>query len=154
MGYLLAIIAIPLALAGLGLIILFMLTRFGQSVEEFEVVGFQKKKFLGRVLPIIERENDEGEKEKVNVKHVDQISYLLNPAIEREVITVAGADTPSPSVSGYLKLVTGLLLLLPGFAAVGLTYERVYFTGQVMYATLLIGMLLGGWVVLKLIQRS
>ncbi|MBL4805256.1 MAG: hypothetical protein JKY71_10355 [Alphaproteobacteria bacterium] len=153
MGYILAIIAIPLALAELALIILFMLTQFGQHVEEYEVVGFQKKKFLGRVLPIIERENDEGETEKINVKQIDQISYLLSPAIERQIISVTGADTKSPTVPGYLKLVTGVLLLLPGLATVGLTMDKAYFTGQVMYITLLIAVLLGGWIALKLIQR-
>lgn len=153
MGYILAIIAIPLALAGLALIILFMLTQFGQSVEEHEIVGFQKKKFIGRFLPIIEHENADGEMQKVEIKQIDQISYLLSPAIERQVIPVAGIDGKAPTVPGYLKLVTGMLLLLPGFASIGLTMDKVYFTGQVMYIILLIGMLLGGWIALKLIQR-
>lgn len=153
MGYLLAIISVPLALAGLGLIILFMLSRLGQSVEEFEIIGFQKKKFLGRNLPIIEREDDEGQKYKVEVKQIDQLSYLLSPAIERQIIPVAGAETNSPSIPGYLKLVAGSVLLLPGFGAIGLTMDKAYFTGQVMYITLLVGMLLGGWIALKLIQR-
>ncbi len=153
MEYLLAIVSVPLALAGLGLIILFMLSRLGQSVEEYEVIGFQKKKFLGRYLPIIERVDSDGEKFRVEVKRIDQLSYLLSPAIERQIIPVAGAGTNSASVPGYLKLVAGSVLLLPGFGAIGLTMEKAYFTGQVMYITLLVGMLLGGWIALKLIQR-
>lgn len=154
MGYLLAIIATPLAIAGIGLMVLFVLGRFSQSVEDYEVVEFQDKKFLGRPLPVIEHTNEEGETEKVNVTQIDQISYFLNPAIERQIIPVAGADGQNPSVFGYLKLVAGLIMLLPGFAAIAISFEKAFLTGQVMYITLLVGMILGGWVVLKLIQRS
>lgn len=154
MAYLLAIIATPLAIAGIGLMVLFILGRFSQSVEDYEVVEFQEKKYLGRALPVIEHTNEDGETEKVNVTQIDQISYFLNPAIERQIIPVAGADGRNPSVFGYLKLVAGLLMLLPGFASIAISFEKAFLTGQVMYITLLVGMILGGWIALKLIQRS
>ena len=122
MAYLLAIIATPLAIAGIGLMVLFILGRFSQSVEDYEVVEFQEKKYLGRALPVIEHTNEDGETEKVNVTQIDQISYFLNPAIERQIIPVAGADGQNPSVFGYLKLVAGLIMLLPGFASIAISF--------------------------------
>ena len=147
------ILSLPLAAFGLFLIVTFLMIRFQQDIYEAEITGFQKTKNKGRYLPIVSFTDEEGEEKMIEVKTIDQISYLLNPSIEKQIIPIAAVKSARPKVFGYLSLVIGVICIVPALALSGLYFERALLTGQVLYSATLIGLILGGWIVLKLIQR-
>ncbi len=153
MDFLVTILAIVCVPAGLYLLFGFLAMRAQGGIEELEVTGFQKAADKGRALPIVRFEDAEGTLKLVEVRKIEQIAYLLSPPIERQVIEVVGVDGALPRVYGYVRLVAGVVLLLPGLAALGLHLDKALFTGQVVYIVILIGMMLGGWAALKFIQR-
>ena len=104
-------------------------------------------------MPIVRYEDAEGTLHLVEVKGIDQISYILNPPIDKQFITVANVLGKSPRVFGYLNFIVGLFLVLPALAVFGLEMEKGLFAGQVLYILIFIGLLLGGWSLLKIIQR-
>lgn len=146
----LAVICVP---AGLYLLCGFLSMRSHGDIGEFEITGFQKATDKGRALPVVRYENGEGALKLVEVRKIEQISYLFSPPIERQMVEVAGIESGMPRVHGYVRLVAGLFLLLPGLAALGLHLHKALFTGQVVYIVILIGLMLGGWALLKFIQR-
>lgn len=153
MGQIFILLSLPLALYGCYLIVLFLKLRFSGDVRMLEITGFQRQKNKGRFLPIVSYENA-GKVDLVEIKEIDQIAYILSPPIEKQVIQIAGIDGAAPCVFGYYKLVVGIVMLLPVLAALGYALENVLFMGQVTYVFIFIALLLGGFAVLKLIQRS
>ncbi len=153
MGFILMIIGVPLAFLGLFLVGLFLKIRFMGERLELEVVGFQEAKNKGHVLPIVRYVPDEGEEQRVYIKVIDQISYLLSPAIEKQVISIVDVEGQKPRVYGYFSLVLGLICLMPMFLGLGLSKGNALLTGQASFILILITVMLGGWVAMKFIQR-
>lgn len=145
--------SIPLALFGVYLWARFLWMRFSDGIHELEISGFQKAKNKGRVLPIVRYEDSEKNLRLVEIKKIEQFSYLFNPAIQKQIVDVVNVKGASPTIYGYIKPVSGLICLLPGVAALALNADRILVLGQVFYIVIFIAVLLGGWAVLKLIQR-
>ncbi|MCB9981304.1 MAG: hypothetical protein H6860_02785 [Rhodospirillales bacterium] len=153
MEFLVLILAVICVPAGLYLLFGFLSMRAGGHIDEFEITGFQKATDKGRALPVVRYEDGEGTLKLVEVRKIEQISYLFSPPIERQVIKVVGIESDMPRVYGYVRFLGGLILLLPGLAALGLHLHKTLFTGQVVYIVIFIGLMLGGWALLKFIQR-
>ena len=137
---------------GAYLLISTLIARRGSDVAQLEVSGFQNKKDKGRALPIVRYEQD-GEEQFIEVKSIHQISYLISPPIERQVIEISGVKGKSPAVFGYLYPVIGAALILPCLLALGMSMGRDFFVGQTIYVLIFIGVIFGGFALLKFIQR-
>lgn len=133
--------------------VLYIMRHRADDIIELEVSGFQDKKDKGRALPIVRYESD-GEESFVEIKSIHQISYLISPPIEKQIIEVSGIKGRSPAVFGYLYPVGGAVLVLPCLLVLGLTMGRDYFVGQTIYVLILIALIFGGFAILKLIQRN
>ncbi|MCB1563596.1 MAG: hypothetical protein KDJ75_08495 [Alphaproteobacteria bacterium] len=125
------------------------------TVEEGEVTGFQERKNKGRVLPVIRIERVEEEPFEVKPERIDQISYLLSPAIEKERRSVIVRKGPPARARlfGYLNLIAGLFLLAPCVGLLALHSGQYLFVGQLAYIVIFASILLGSWVLLKMIQK-
>jgi len=146
-------VALPFACFGLYLMFSFCVLRFSGCIEEFEVVGFQKKTDKGRVLPIVRYEDGEEGVRLIEIRRIEQISYLLSPAIEKQTIYIANVTGQNPCVFGYLKLLSGLTLLLPALVFWAVGVGKGFLFTQAFFLLVFIGVMLGGWVLLKFIQR-
>lgn len=153
MGGVLFFLALFLALFGIYCLLDFLYVRVSGRVVDATVTGFSTKKDKGRRLPVAEYRDEAGELRKQGVTKIDQISYLFSPAIEREIISIVLLPDGKARVYGYLKLVCGVVLLLPLLAVAGGARGGAFLTGQVVYIFLFIAVTVGGLGILRAISR-
>ncbi len=140
--------ALP-ALWGVYLIGEFLFGRFAGKIVEAEVVGFSEKKSKGVFLPLVLLD------EKTVVVHrIDQLSYLINPPIVRQMIRIVTLKNGQRRVFGYAHVLVGVVCLLPFFVALAWRLQEDLMMAQVMYILIFIGMSVGGWAILKLIPKG
>lgn len=152
-GILLFLTLFP-ALFGVYCLLDFLYVRMSGRIVEATVTGFSTKKDKGRVLPVVEHRDEAGQTRKLEIGKIDQISYLFSPAIEREVIGIVLLSDDKARVYGYLKLVCGVVLLMPLLAVAGGERGGAFFTGQIVYIFLFLAVTIGGWIVLRAISRQ
>lgn len=149
------IASIPPALFGLWLCADFIFWLITGTLEEGEVTGFQERKNKGRRLPVMRVKRAEGQSFEVRPERIDQIFYLLSPAIEKErrFLIVRNGPPARARLFGYLNLIAGLFLLAPCAGFLALQSGQYLFVGQLAYIVIFGGILLGSWIVLKIIQK-
>ncbi|MCC6597955.1 MAG: hypothetical protein IT559_04125 [Alphaproteobacteria bacterium] len=145
--------ALP-AFPGLYCLFDFFTVQATGKIAEAEVVDFSTKKDKGRFLPIVERAAaGDQPAEMFEPQKIDQISYLLSPSIKKENINIVVLRNGMVRVHGYLKLLGGILLILPVLAVLGSGQGGSFFTGQMAFVFLLIAVSVGGWALLRTIAR-
>lgn len=156
MDVLILIVAVPALCFGLYLIYDFLAWRFQSRITLARITGFQDRSYLKVPLPNVEFETDSGEKRQASVQQIDRLLYLLNRPGEGSFIVVSYSETDPQRVrvSGYLKPLAGSILALPVIAGGGMALGKTVLATKAAYLLIFIAILLGGWVGLKLIQRS
>lgn len=139
------------AIAGLYLCGDFLFWRITAQNHKGEITKFQDIKSRGRALPIVKIQDDKDT--KITITRIDSLSHLLDPAITGQSITVS-IKGQHGIIFGYAPLLAGLLLILPCVILLGQILGNTIFASQAIYVLLLTGITLGGWIILKLIQRS
>lgn len=170
MSDILLFLALLPALFGGYCVLDFLYVRAAGRIVEARVAGFSTKKDKGRFLPVVSYpdegaavENAGADPENIpegwhraEAAAIDQLSYLVSPAIEREAIAIAVLPGGRVRVYGYLKLVCGALAFLPLLAVLGFGPGggAGLLTGQAVYILLLIATAVGGWGILLAISRT
>ncbi|MCC7305777.1 MAG: hypothetical protein IT558_05910 [Alphaproteobacteria bacterium] len=121
------------------------------------IEGFSTKRSLGLRLPIVVLEKD-GEEIKVPAERIDQLVYILSrPDTDSwtEIIyTEEEGGRLHVRVRGYLRLVAGTLLLLVFLLFAGQFLGNSLAAMRAAFGLTFAAVLLGGFAVLKFIQRS
>ncbi len=159
MGYILLIIALPLALVGVVWLFDFFQWYSNGRVLAARIEGFQKKRDTFFNLPKVSIEDKEGKVKVLDVERVDQIIYALVRPKKGDYTTVIvkhGAEEGvlKARVFGYGYVIASLFSILFLFIAASLAFDKALAFSQSMYIALFVIMAGGGWIVLKLIQSS
>lgn len=154
MNGILIFLALFPALFGAYCVMDFLYVRASGKIVEAVVTGFSTKKDKGRILPLVSYQDEAGTGQKLAVEAIDQISYFLSPAIEREIINVVILPGGRSRVYGYLGLTCGALAFLPLLAALGAGRgDAGFLNGQIVFVLLFIVAAIGGWGILRTISR-
>lgn len=119
------------------------------------ITGFQEKKDKGSRLPVLTVEWPDGVVMELKPQRIDQISYLLGSPREgdcKKIVVQKGVSSRS-LVFGYLNVLVGLLCIAPFLGLVAARFGQYLFAGQLAYISVFAVVSVGGWVVLKIIQK-
>lgn len=154
MIFLLILAAMP-ALYGGFLIVDFLLWYFTSERIEGEVTGFQKKQNKGQNLPIIRVPDKDGATRAIRVSRIDEISYVLRPAVKGEIKTLlVRKEAPDQAVVfGFFGPLAGGVLLLPFLAVLGVVRGDALLTGQMMYLLVFAAVVGAALIAMKFIQN-
>ncbi len=121
-----------------------------------EIIGFKTRTMYGAYLPVIRFETQEGEKIEAAAVRIDRLLYLLNRPSEGALVTISyDIDTPHiVRVSGYIDALIAAVLMVPLIAAVGVLTGQAILASKAAFLLVFIGIILGGWIALKLIQKT
>ncbi len=150
MNALLLLPALALAAFGAFLIFDFLLWQFTGHATRGVIEGFERK------MPVFRFEKPDGTKISVKAERVTQLMYLLGrPDIGTDfAIIYREGDPPPLRVHGTLHLIAGGVLFVPLLAWIAVTYGGSLMTGRLAFVVTFAILILGGWVLLKLIQRN
>lgn len=155
MDYLFLIVS--LGFAGLALYFLsdFLIWQSKGRVILAEITGFQDKKNKGLKLPIVSFQKRDDTPGEAKVERIDQMLFLLNRPKEGDYTTIIyrGHKKPRARVYGYINVLAAVFLFLPLVAAIGMQVGDDGVLTQIAYIVIFMVMAVGGWVLLKLIQR-
>lgn len=143
-----------LALAGVLLIADYLWVRFMGKIAQGEITGFSEQKNFGRSLPYVQPLGNQELASEVQAIAIDHIGYLISPPILRQVIPVVVLANGKARVYGYLRLLAGLIFLIPLILVLALQAERIEAFNQALYSLVFIAVFLLGWVILRCIARS
>lgn len=153
MAILFLIITIPIACFGAYWCVDFLIWKYQAEIVEAEVIDFQTKKNKGRVLPVMRLFRDANKIETMNVKRIDALACLMLPLQKNEVrdVWVRGKDVIVP---GYVQVVTGAVMVMPFFIALGSVMGNSQFMVQASYLFVLVGIIVLSFVGMILIRRT
>lgn len=149
------IMALVCAGAGVYLLADFMLWRVRARIVLAQITGFQGRRSRGMKLPVVVFPLPDGGVQTAETARIDRFSHILNRPGEGEPVEVIyRADNPAlVRVYGFINVVAGLFLLLPLIFAMGARLEVGRVLAQASFALTFGAIIIGGWALLKLIQR-
>lgn len=152
----LVLISLVIAAPGVYLLADFLLWMLAGRVVPAQITGFQEKKDKGLRLPVVSFEAQHDGTVNASAMRIDRLSFLLNRPQEGEgtMIVYRQSDPQQVRVYGYINVVGGLVLLVPLMAALAHAFGDTLVLIQIKYSLVFIAIIFGGWVLLKLIQRS
>jgi hypothetical protein len=156
MGIILLIISLVIAGGGVFLIADFALWFTSGRIATARIDDMSKRTSKGMNLPVVVFETADGREVKATAQRIDQFLFLLNrpqPGYYTQVI-YKESDPHSVRVHGYIHVVCGLILFLPFLTVVALNARNWAAFEQIAYAGVFAGLSIGGWVLLKFIQRG
>lgn len=144
------VISIACALAGAWLMFDYGVWHFTGIVTPGTVEGFENGK------PVVSFETANGEKIRQRASRVTNIGYFLANVQKGEIFNVAYREGMATEVRvhGHLYLVAGALMLMPLLGALAKQFSREWLGTQVSFAATMAVIMVGGWVLLKLVRRN
>lgn len=138
------------ALAGAWLLFDFCLWHFTGTVTAGTIERFENGK------PVVSFIAADGQKVTERVERVTNIGYFLANVQPGEIFNVSYREgmTTQVRVHGQLYLIAGMLLLMPLLGALAREFSREWLGVQVSFAAIMLLVMLGGWVLLKLVRRN
>ena len=138
------------ALAGAWLLFDFCLWHFTGTVTAGTIERFENGK------PVVSFIAADGQKVTERVERVTNIGYFLANVQPGEIFNVSYREgmTTQVRVHGQLYLSAGMLLLMPLLGALAREFSREWLGVQVSFAAIMLLVMLGGWVLLKLVRRN
>ena len=138
------------ALAGALLLYDFCLWHFTGTVTAGTIERFENGK------PVVSFIAADGQKVTERVERVTNIGYFLANVQPGEIFNVSYREgmTTQVRVHGQLYLIAGMLLLMPLLGALAREFSREWLGVQVSFAAIMLLVMLGGWVLLKLVRRN
>jgi hypothetical protein len=148
--------AVLLAFTGAGLLFDYVLWRVIGEITVGTITGFQEKKSKFLKRPIVSFKDAEGNTHTAQTERIDRLLFILNrPGVGETIEILYRKKTPEMAiVYGYLNLMIGMLLLLPVMAIWALKFGKILIATQVVYIFIFVGIIVGGWILLKIIQRN
>ena len=147
-----------LAMAGFGafLIFDFLLWQFTGEITRGTIEGFEPKKKGPGSLPVFSFQKPDGTKIRVKAEKIAQLMYLLGRPEAGTDFTIIyrRGDPPPLRVHGYLYLILGGMLFVPLLAWIAIVHGGSLMAGRLAFLVVFTILMLGGWVMLKLIQRD
>jgi hypothetical protein len=138
------------ALAGAWLLFDFCLWHFTGTVTAGTVESFENRK------PVVSFIAADGQKVTQRAERVTNIGYFLANVQPGEIFNVSYREgmTTQVRVHGQLYLVAGALLFMPLLGALAREFGRQWLGTQVSFIAIMMGVMVGGWVLLKLVRRN
>ena len=120
-----------------------------------KILSFQDKTNKGLLLPFVVFRNESGQALRAPAERIDQFQFLFNRPQEDDFITVyyINEDQPRLRVYGYINVIAAGFLLVPLLISIAIESGKAEALGQGLYTLIFAVIILGGWVLLKLIQR-
>lgn len=140
-----------LALAGAWLVVDFSLWVFTGHVTPARVDGFEEG------MPILTFETQNGKRARVLASAITHIGYRLAKPEEGDIFNIIYREVGAKMivrVHGFLYLIAGLIAFMPFLAVLALKFSKVWMMSQLSFLTVLVVIVLGGWVALKAIRRN
>jgi hypothetical protein len=143
------------AVAGAFLLGDFLYWAVRGRVVRARITGWQDRKNKGLFLPRVIFKNENGEIVEGAPSRIDQFLYFLNRPGEGALTTLIHLrdDIKQVRIYGYINVVAGGALFLPLPVALGIERGAPLVLGQAAYVAILAVIILGGWALMKLIQR-
>jgi|GEM_PF-2555527 len=147
---------ILLLLAGAGSVYFitdFALMFFNGVRTRGEITGFIKGKYMR--LPVLKFTDEQEREHEFPAGQIDQLLYLLNPAQERDLIDIIYRrdDPANMRVFGTLRLIAALFIVLPVLMMLVGAIGQAVMASQLAYLIIMGLILVGGFTIIKLIQR-
>lgn len=139
------------ALAGGFLLFDFCLWQYQGKMAAGTIQDFKDGK------PVVSFETEDGGKVSARVSRVMRLSYFLTDPKAGEIFNVIyreAGDKRDVRLHGYLGLLGGVLLVVPLPWALALQYGRVWLAGQASFIIVFVGLMVGVWILLKLMRRN
>ncbi len=146
----LVIISVIAALAGGFLLFDFCLWQYQGKVAAGTIEDFKQGK------PVVSFETENG-KVSARVSRVMRLSYFLSDPKAGEIFNVIyrpAGDKPDVRLHGYAGLLGGVLLLMPLPWALAMRFGRDWLAGQAAFIVVFVGLMIGVWVLLKLMRKN
>ena len=140
-----------LALAGAWLVVDFFLWFFTGHVTPARVDGFEEG------MPVLSFEIQNGKKGRARASAITHIGYRLAKPQEGDIFNIIYRETGAEMVvrvHGFLYLIAGLLAFMPLLAVLAMKFSKGWMMSQLSFLTILIVIVLGGWIGLKAIRRN
>jgi hypothetical protein len=142
-----------LALAGAWLVVDFFLWFFTGHVTPARIDGFEKG------MPVLSFEMQNGKQARVLASAITHIGYRLAKPQEGDIFNVIYREAGEGSevivrVHGFLYLIAGVLAFMPLLAVLAMKFSKGWMMSQLSFLTILIVIVLGGWIGLKAIRRN
>lgn len=150
MGTLLLGLAVICALAGGWLVLDYLLWLFTGTVTAGTIETFDKG------MPVFTFETPEGKPVKGRAGSIRQISYYLTEPQVGDVFNVIYRDGKEVElrVHGYMYLLAGAVLFLPGIAALAIRQGSGWVGGQVTFMFMFVAIAVGCWALMKVLRRN
>ena len=138
------------ALAGAWLLFDFCLWHFTGTIAAGTVERFENGK------PVVSFEMPDGKKVMQRAERVTNIGFFLANVQPGEIFNVSYREGMATQVRvhGQLYLIAGVLLLMPLLGALAVEFSRDWLGVQVSFAAIMAVVMVGGWVLLKLVRRN
>ena len=153
MDIVLFLMSIPLVCFGVYLCGDFLIWKYRAEVLEGEVMGFQKAKSKGRLLPVMRILGDKNKIETIKVVRIDALSCLLLPLQKGEVRDIAVRDGKA-IVPGYVQLVPGIFLMVPFVITCAFMLGSSLWAARFIYLFIAMVIMGGGWLALIFIRQT
>lgn len=143
-------LSIICALAGVWLVFDFCLWHFTGTITAGTVESFENGK------PVVSFEMPDGQKVTKRAERITNTGYFLANVQKGEIFNVSYREglTTQVRVHGQLYLVAGVLLFMPLLGALAKEFSRTWLAGQVSFATAMVVIMVGGWILMKLVRRN
>ncbi|MCE7888070.1 MAG: hypothetical protein DYH13_11305 [Alphaproteobacteria bacterium PRO2] len=138
------------AAAGAWLLFDYGLWHFTGTVTAGTVESFENGK------PVVSFEMADGQKATRRAERITNIGYFLANVQPGEIFNVSYREgmTTQVRVHGHLNLVAGALLFMPLLGALARQFNLNWLGTQVSFAATMAVIMVGGWVLLKLVRRN
>lgn len=156
MSIIFLLISLLFAFAGIWLLFDFLLWYFTGYVTRAVIEDFVSSKSGYGQLPVLRFELEDGAVVTQKAERVCQMMYLLGqPEIGTSFEIIYRHQNPvQVRVHGYLYLLLSALCFLPLLFALAYKYGNGVMAGQVSFVVVFAVIALGGWILLKTIQKS
>ena len=157
MDIILIVIGSVMALAGVWLVIDFLIWEQTGTKAVARIEGFQAKTSLWLRLPVVAFEDEHNKTITLRPARIDQmIYYVVNPNVGDITTIIYRADPNGPvgRVYGYIRLSVGVMLFVPLVLALGVMAGNSMVMSQVLYMVSFVAMVAGALAFLKFIQKT
>ncbi|MGB4056746.1 MAG: DUF3592 domain-containing protein [Alphaproteobacteria bacterium] len=143
-------VAVLCALVGAWLLFDFLLWFLTGYIVSARIEAFEKG------WPVLAYETSEGKAMRARAGRITHMGYYLGHPQEGDVFNVIyrKKEPGQVRVYGYLYPVAGLILFIPFVAYLAAEFSKVWMATQVSFIVVFMVMILGGWLLLKLLRAS
>jgi hypothetical protein len=147
---------LPLAILGVYFLFDFFLWQLTGIVTQATITGFQERKSKGMNLPVLSYKVEGGGQQSAPAQRIDRFLFLFNrPDVGEETAVIYRKAMPGEArVYGYIHAMGGAALILPFLLASAVSLGRSVAAAQISYIIVFLAIIVGGWIFLKIIQRS